>query len=83
MLPPVVPPSASDDDRLAAFYQLKIHLLSISPQISWRVRVRGDVNLYMQGPPLWLRAVRAPRLVGQALALPRQHVRGALESPQL
>ena len=83
MLPPVVPPSASDDDRLAAFYQLKIHLLSISPQISWRVRVRGDANLYMQGPQLWLRAMRAPHLVGQVLALPRQHVRGALESPQL
>ena len=27
----------------------------------------GDVNLYMQGPQLWLRAVRAPRLVGQVL----------------
>ncbi|HEX8326460.1 MAG TPA: serine hydrolase [Hymenobacter sp.] len=27
----------------------------------------GDVNLYMQGNQLWLRAVRAPRLVGQVL----------------
>ena len=27
----------------------------------------GDVNVYQQGPQLWLRAVRAPRLVGQVL----------------
>jgi hypothetical protein len=27
----------------------------------------GDVNVYMQGPQLWLKSVRAPRLVGQVL----------------
>ncbi|WP_210518535.1 serine hydrolase [Hymenobacter terricola] len=27
----------------------------------------GDVNLYLQGNQLWLRAVRAPRLMGQVL----------------
>jgi hypothetical protein len=27
----------------------------------------GDVNVYLQGSQLWLRAVRAPRLVGQVL----------------
>lgn len=27
----------------------------------------GDVNVYQQGPQLWLRAVRAPRLLGQVL----------------
>lgn len=27
----------------------------------------GDVNLYLQGNQLWLRAVRAPRLLGQVL----------------
>ncbi|OGX89629.1 hypothetical protein BEN47_19595 [Hymenobacter lapidarius] len=32
-------------DRLAAVYQLKIHLLGISPQIGRRVLVRGDTTL--------------------------------------
>ena len=44
MHPPVAPPSAGDD-RLAAVYQLKIHLLGISPQICRRVLVRGDTTL--------------------------------------
>jgi len=44
MPPPVTPPSAGDG-RLAAVYQLKIHLLGISPQINRRVLVRGDTNL--------------------------------------
>lgn len=34
----------SDTDRLAAVYQLKIHLLCISPQISRRVLARGDTT---------------------------------------
>ena len=37
--------SAVSDDRLAAVYQLKIHLLGISPQICRRVLVRGDTTL--------------------------------------
>ena len=37
--------SAVGDDRLAVGYQLKIHLLGISPQICRRVRVRGDTTL--------------------------------------
>ncbi len=32
-------------DQLAAVYQLKIHLLGISPQICRRVLVRGDTTL--------------------------------------
>ena len=44
MLPLVVPLSAGDD-RLAAVYQLKIHLLGISPQITRRVLVRGETTL--------------------------------------
>jgi len=32
-------------DHLAVGYQLKIHLLGISPQISRRVLVRGDTTL--------------------------------------
>ena len=35
----------SGADRLAAVYQLKIHLLGISPQICRRVVVRGDTTL--------------------------------------
>ena len=45
MLPPVVPPSAVGDDRLSVIYQLKIHLLGISPHIYRRVPVRGDTTL--------------------------------------
>ena len=45
MPPPAVPPSSVGDDRLAAVYQLKIHLLGISPQICRRVLVRGDTTL--------------------------------------
>ncbi|OWP61577.1 hypothetical protein CDA63_18715 [Hymenobacter amundsenii] len=44
MPPPVTPPSAGDN-RLAAVYQLKIHLVGISPQICRRVLVRGDTTL--------------------------------------
>lgn len=36
---------ASTIDRLAVGYQLKIHRLGISPQISRRVLVRGDITL--------------------------------------
>ena len=36
---------ASPVDRLAVGYQLKIHLLGISPQISRRVLVRGNTTL--------------------------------------
>ena len=36
---------ASTPDHLAVGYQLKIHLLGISPQISRRVRVRSDTTL--------------------------------------
>ncbi len=39
------PPAASTLDRLAAVYQLKIHLLGISPQICRRVLVQGDTTL--------------------------------------
>jgi len=39
------PPPASTPDRLAAVYQLKIHLVGISPHISRRVLVRGDTSL--------------------------------------
>lgn len=39
------PPAPSPSDHLAVGYQLKIHLLSISPQISRRVLVRGDTTL--------------------------------------
>ena len=39
------PPDALTSDRLAGVYQLKIHLLGISPQISRRVLVRGDTTL--------------------------------------
>ena len=35
----------SGTDRLAVGYQLKIHLLGISPQICRRVLVRGDTTL--------------------------------------
>lgn len=35
----------SAPDRLAAVYQLKIHLPGISPQISRRVLVPGDTTL--------------------------------------
>ena len=45
MLPPIAPPSAVGDDRLATVYQLKIHLLGISPHIYRRVLVRGDTTL--------------------------------------
>ena len=45
MPPPVVPPSVAGDDRLAAVYQLKIHLVGISPHIVRRVLVRGDTTL--------------------------------------
>ncbi len=37
--------AASTTDRLAVGYQLKIHLLGISPQISRRVLVRDDTTL--------------------------------------
>ena len=43
-MPSLVTPAVGDD-RLAAVYQLKIHLLGISPQISRRVLVRGDTTL--------------------------------------
>ena len=39
------PPATSTPDRLSVGYQLKIHLLGISPQISRRVLVRGDTTL--------------------------------------
>ena len=39
------PPTASTPDRLAVGYQLKIHLLGISPQISRRVLMRGNTTL--------------------------------------
>ena len=45
MSPSAAPPSAAGDDRLAAVYQLKIHLLGIDPQISRQVLVRGDTTL--------------------------------------
>ena len=37
--------SAVGDDHLAAVYQLKVHLVGISPQICRRVLVRGDTTL--------------------------------------
>ena len=37
--------SASTVDRLAVGYQLKIHLLGMSPQNSRRVLVQGDTTL--------------------------------------
>ena len=37
--------SAVGDARLAAVYQLKIHLVGISPHIVRRVLVRGDTTL--------------------------------------
>ncbi|GAB2798399.1 MULTISPECIES: plasmid pRiA4b ORF-3 family protein [Hymenobacter] len=43
--PAVAAPTVSGTDRLQAVYQLKIHLLGISPQISRRVLVRGDTTL--------------------------------------
>ena len=39
------PPAASIPDRLVVGYQLKIHLLDISSQISRRVLVRSDTTL--------------------------------------
>ena len=45
MLTPVALSFAVGDDRMAAVYQLKIHLLGISPQICWRVLVRSDTTL--------------------------------------
>jgi hypothetical protein len=42
---PVAAPISSGGDQLAAVYQLKIHLLGISPQICRRVLVRGDTML--------------------------------------
>jgi hypothetical protein len=45
MLPPVVSPFAVGEDRLAAVYQLKIHLVGISPQIVRRVLVRDNTTL--------------------------------------
>jgi hypothetical protein len=38
-------PAASTPDRLAVGYQLEIHLLGISSQISRCVLVRGDTTL--------------------------------------
>ena len=43
--PPVAPPPAVGDDGLAAVYQLKIHLVGISPHTYRRVLVRGDTSL--------------------------------------
>ena len=43
--PPVALLSAVGGDHLAAVYQLKIHLVGISPHIVWRVLVRGDTTL--------------------------------------
>ena len=43
-MPSLVAPAVGDD-RLAAVYQLKIHLLGISPHICRRVLVRGDTSL--------------------------------------
>ena len=37
--------AASIPDCFAVGYQLKIHLLGISPQISRRVLIRGDTTL--------------------------------------
>ena len=45
MLLPVASPSAVGDDRPAVVYQLKIHLVGISPHIYQRVLVRGDTSL--------------------------------------
>lgn len=45
MPPPLAPPSAAGDDRLAAVYQLKIHLARYQSQICRRVRVQGDTTL--------------------------------------
>ena len=45
MPPLLVPPSGVGDERLAAGYQLKIHLLGISPQICRCVLVQGDTTL--------------------------------------
>ena len=42
---PTATPILSASDRLAAVYQLKIHLVGISPQISRRVLLRGDTTL--------------------------------------
>ncbi|WP_204378315.1 IS1096 element passenger TnpR family protein [Hymenobacter lapidarius] len=42
---PVAPPSTLGDDQLAAVYQLKIHLVGISPQIIRHVLVRVDTTL--------------------------------------
>ncbi|WP_345124182.1 plasmid pRiA4b ORF-3 family protein [Hymenobacter antarcticus] len=42
---PAAAPILSGADRLAAVYQLKIHLLGSSPQICRRVVVRGDTTL--------------------------------------
>ena len=44
MYPPVTSLFAADD-RLAAVYQLKIHLVVISPHIYRQVLVRGDTTL--------------------------------------
>ena len=43
-MPSLVAPAVGDD-RLAAVYQLKIHLVGISPHIYRRVLVRGDTTL--------------------------------------
>ena len=45
MLPRVATLYPVGDDRPAAVYQLKIHLLGISSHICRRVRVRGDTTL--------------------------------------
>jgi hypothetical protein len=42
-MPPLA--SALSNDRLAGGYQLKLHLVGISPQICRRVLVRGDTTL--------------------------------------
>jgi hypothetical protein len=39
------PPTTLTPNYLAVGYQLKLHLLSISPQISRRVLMRGDTTL--------------------------------------
>ncbi|WP_162549867.1 plasmid pRiA4b ORF-3 family protein [Hymenobacter nivis] len=44
-MPHPAAPILSGTDRLAAVYQLKVHLLGISPQICRRVLVRGDTML--------------------------------------
>jgi len=66
--------SESDKELAAAWKQVAVAQKAAPKKPDYKAYVGryhdawlGDVNVYQQGQQLWLRAVRAPRLVGQVL----------------